>query len=245
MAAARYNDILKDLKQKIESGEYPCRSLLPSENTLTGIFKCSRNTVRRAISILVKMGYVQAIHGKGVIVIYQPRKQAVFTIGQIESFQESARKNALDSRTEVIRFDELTVDQKMSDKSGFAVGAVVFYILRVRYVNNKAVILDVNMFLKSVMPDLTPEIASRSIYNYLENELHMSIVTSKRRFTVEHITEIDEKYLNLDVNDFNCLAVVASQTYNSDGVQFEYTCSRHRPDYFSFEETATRHSDGA
>ena len=101
------------------------------------------------------------------------------------------------------------------------------------------------MFLKSVMPDLTPEIASRSIYNYLENELHMSIVTSKRRFTVEHITEIDEKYLNLDVNDFNCLAVVASQTYNSDGVQFEYTCSRHRPDYFSFEETATRHSDGA
>ena len=145
----------------------------------------------------------------------------------------------------MIRFDELTVDQKMSAKSGFAVGAVVFYILRVRYVNNKAVILDVNMFLKSVMPDLTPEIASRSIYNYLENELHMSIVTSKRRFTVEHITEIDEKYLNLDVNDFNCLAVVASQTYNSDGVQFEYTCSRHRPDYFSFEETATRHSDGA
>ena len=158
MAVARYNDILKDLKQKIESGEYPYRSLLPSENTLTGIFKCSRNTVRRAISILVKMGYVQSIHGKGVIIIYQPRKQAVFTIGQIESFQESARKNALDSRTEVIRFDELTVDQKMSAKSGFAVGSVVFYILRVRYVNNKAVILDVNMFLKSVMPELTREI---------------------------------------------------------------------------------------
>ena len=150
-----------------------------------------------------------------------------------------------------LQIDEIKLDRaflldlSLIHISGFAVGAVVFYILRVRYVNNKAVILDVNMFLKSVMPDLTPEIASRSIYNYLENELHMSIVTSKRRFTVEHITEIDEKYLNLDVNDFNCLAVVASQTYNSDGVQFEYTCSRHRPDYFSFEETATRHSDGA
>ena len=243
MAVARYNDILKDLKQKIESGEYPYRSLLPSENTLASAFKCSRNTIRRAISILVQKGYVQVTQGKGVIVIYMPRKQAVFTIGQIESFRESASKNSLDSRTEVIRFDELTVDEKMSARSGFAPGSVVFYILRVRYVNNKAVILDVNMFLKSVMPDLTPQIAGSSIYDYLENDLHVAIVTSKRRFTVEHVTEIDEKYLNLDVNDFNCLAVVASQTYNADGVQFEYTCSRHRPDYFSFEETATRRNE--
>ncbi len=52
------------------------------------------------------------------------------------------------------------------------------------------------------------------------------------------MTEIDEKYLEL--GDYNCLAVVSSQTYNSDGIMFEYTQSRHRPDYFRFQDNATR-----
>jgi Transcriptional regulators len=87
---------------------------------------------------------------------------------------------------------------------------------------------------------LTPEIAQDSIYAYLEKELHISIVTSKRMMTVEKMTEIDEKYLAL--GDYNCLAVVSSQTYNSDGIMFEYTQSRHRPDYFCFRDNATRHA---
>lgn len=66
----------------------------------------------------------------------------------------------------------------------------------------------------------------------------MQIVTSKRKMTVERVTEIDEKYLEL--NDYNCLAVVTGQTFNADGVMFEYTQSRHRPDYFCFQDTATR-----
>lgn len=41
--------------------------------------------------------------------------------------------------------------------------------------------------------------------------------------TVEKVTEIDEKYLDLNIRDYNCVAVVSSQTYNSDGVMFEYT----------------------
>lgn len=56
----------------------------------------------------------------------------------------------------------------------------------------------------------------------------------------EKMTEIDEKYL--DLRDYNCMAVVTSHTYNSDGVMFEYTQSRHRPDYFSFQDNATRQS---
>ena len=51
--------------------------------------------------------------------------------------------------------------------------------------------------MKSVAKDLTKEIAEKSIYDYLENTLGVSIVTSKRIMTVEKITEIDEKYLDL------------------------------------------------
>lgn len=238
MPKAKFETIYKDLKQKIESQEYPYQELLPSENTMVDIYGCSRNTIRRAVSELAEVGYVQSLHGKGVRVIYQPVDQASFTIGGIESFKESAARNHKKTRTDVIQFAEITADERISSRTGFLEGSELYYIQRVRYLEEKALILDVNMFLKSVVPGLTKEIAARSIYEYIENELGMAIITSKRKMTVERATEIDEKYLEL--NDYNCLAVITGQTYNADGIMFEYTQSRHRPDYFCFQDTATR-----
>ena len=53
MPKAKYAEIYKDLKRKIEAGEYEFQELLPSENHLILTYDCSRNTVRRAISALV------------------------------------------------------------------------------------------------------------------------------------------------------------------------------------------------
>lgn len=238
MPKAKFESIYKDLKQKIETDEYHYQELLPSENTMVTIYDCSRNTIRRALSELTEQGYVQPLRGKGVRVIYQPIDQAAFTIGGIESFKESALRNHRRRHTDVIQFTEITADERLSKKTGFLVGNKLYYLQRVRYLDGKALILDINMFLKSLIPDLTKEIAADSIYDYIEHTLGMSIVMSKRKMTVERTTEIDEKYLEL--NDYNCLAVVTSQTFNADGIQFEYTQSRHRPDYFCFQDTASR-----
>ncbi len=202
------------------------------------IYSSSRNTIRRAVLELAEQGYVQSLHGKGVRVIYQPIDQADFTLGGIESFKESAERNHRKTSTKVIQFTEITADARVSANTGFAPGSELYYIQRVRYLEDKALILDINMFLKSLVPGLTKDIAEKSIYEYIENEVGMAIVTSKRKMTVERATEIDEKYLEL--NDYNCLAVISGQTFNSDGIMFEFTQSRHRPDYFCFQDTATR-----
>lgn len=44
----------------------------------------------------------------------------------------------------------------------------------------------------------------------------------------------------LDMDGYDCVAVVVNQTFNSDGMLFEYTQSRHQPDYFCFQDIATR-----
>lgn len=240
MPKAKYAKIYKDLKNKIETGEYGFQEFLPSENTLILDYDCSRNTIRRAMAALVNDGYVQTMQGKGVRNIFQPTAHTTFTIGGIESFRESAIRNRQESKTEVLQFVELTVDEKIASKTGFSVGSEVYYIQRLHYLDGKALILNHNYFLKSVAHGLTKEIAEQSIYRYLEGELHVSIVNSKRIMTVEKMTQIDEKYL--DLGDYNCLAVVSSHTYNSDGIMFEYTQSRHRPDYFCFQDNAVRRS---
>lgn len=93
MPKSKFEQIYKDFKEKIESGDYAYQDLLPSENTMVSIYNCSRNTIRRALSELTEQGYVQPLHGKGVRIIYQPIDQAAFTIGGIESFKESAIRN--------------------------------------------------------------------------------------------------------------------------------------------------------
>ena len=238
MPKSKYEAIYRDLKEKIENNEFACQSLLPSEHVLVQEYNCSRNTVRRAIAQLASDGYVQTLQGKGVRNIYRPVEQTAFTIGGIESFRESAARNHLNACTRVICFMELTADERISRRSGFPVGSELYYIQRVRYLDKKALILDINMFLKEKCLGLTKEIAEDSIYSYLEQECRLNIVTSKRKMTVELVTEIDEKYLEL--GDYNCLAVISSQTFDADGVMFEYTQSRHRPDYFCFQDTAVR-----
>lgn len=238
MPKAKYDEIYADLKQAVEAGTYLYGTLMPSENTLVTQYDCSRNTIRRALAGLGEDGYVQPIHGKGVRVIYQPTERASFTVGGIESFQETARRNRLEVVTQVVQFSAVTVDEALAKKSGFPVGEEVYFIERVRSLDRKPLILDINVFLRSLVPGLTTEIAERSIYAYIEQKLGMQIVTSKRTITVERATPEDERLLDLE--DYNCLAVVSGQTFNSDGVMFEYTQSRHQPDYFSFHDTATR-----
>lgn len=238
MPKSKFEEIYRDLKYKVEKGEYLYGELLPSENNLIGVYDCSRNTIRRALSGLAEDGYVQSIHGKGVQVIYQPSEKATFTVGGIESFQETSQRNHMHPITKVVCFQALTAEEQLARESGFPTGSHLLMIRRVRKIDGKNLILDINYFLEELVPGLTPEIAQHSIYAYLEGQLGMQIVTSKRRITVERATALDRKCLDLD--DYDCLAVVTSNTFNSDGIMFEYTQSRHHPDYFSFQDTATR-----
>ena len=238
MPKAKYEGIYHSIKKRIEAQDYPYQSLLPSENTLIEEYACSRNTARRALAELVADGYVQTMQGRGVRVIYRPVGKTMFTIGVIESFQETARRNRLHAVTKVTKFETVIADECFAAKSGFSVGDELWSIERVRYLDGKALILDVNYFLKEFVPGLTPQIAASSIYDYIENTLGMQIITSKRRITVEHATARDEKLLDMD--GYDCVAVVVNQTFNSDGMLFEYTQSRHQPDYFCFQDIATR-----
>ena len=238
MPKAKYEGIYRSIKKRIEAQDYPYQSLLPSENTLIAEYDCSRNTVRRAIAELIADGYVQSMQGRGVRVIYQPVGKTTFTIGGIETFQETARRNRLHAVTKVTKFETVIADECFAAKSGFSVGDELWSIERVRYLDGKALILDVNYFLKEFVPGLTPQIAASSIYDYIENTLGMQIITSKRRMTVEHATARDEKLL--DMGTYGCVAVVVNQTFNATGLLFEYTQSRHQPDYFCFQDIATR-----
>lgn len=122
MPVSKYYDIYLDIKRKIEKGLYLKGSYLPSEYTLIEEYHCSRNTVGGAIGQLADEGYVQSMHGKGVVVIWMSEQQSLFSIGSIESMREAAERNHMTYRTKVIAFDKVTADHELCQRTGFDPG---------------------------------------------------------------------------------------------------------------------------
>lgn len=233
-----YYQIYEDLRDKILAGTYPYQTLIPSESRLVEVYQCSHNTLRKALAMLRLHGFVQPIRGKGVKVIYQPHQRANFVLGDIETFAEAAARNGLQAHTRVEAFEHVVADERLAQKTCFAPGDELLYLERIREFDGVSLIRDKSYFLASTLPGLTPDIAEQSVYAYAENALGMEIVTSKRTISMQYATARDREAL--DLLDFDMLAVVTNRTFNNEGIMFEATQSRHRPDFFTFYDTAVR-----
>jgi DNA-binding GntR family transcriptional regulator len=68
----KYAQITAELQRRIESGEYPAGSLLPSEHQLSAEFGTARPTVVRALRELRLAGWIETQQGKGSFVRGRP-----------------------------------------------------------------------------------------------------------------------------------------------------------------------------
>jgi len=68
-----YEHILNDMIQKIESGEYQYKQLLPSERDIAEQYQVNRTTVRKALMLLEEKGYIEKRQGAGSQVIYEKK----------------------------------------------------------------------------------------------------------------------------------------------------------------------------
>jgi DNA-binding GntR family transcriptional regulator len=68
----KYAQVITALQQRIESGEYPPGSLLPSEHQLSAEFGTARPTVVRALRVLRQEGWIDTQQGKGSFVRGRP-----------------------------------------------------------------------------------------------------------------------------------------------------------------------------
>ena len=71
-APPKYAQVVAEIKKRIERGEYPAGSLLPSEHQLVADFGVSRPTIVKALSSLRQDGWIDTQQGKGSFVRGRP-----------------------------------------------------------------------------------------------------------------------------------------------------------------------------
>src|ERR1700734_1090495 len=90
----KYAQVIEELRRRIESGEYPPGSLLPSEHQLSAEFDMARPTVVRALRVLRQDGWIETQQGVGSKVRGRPALAGLESArhGQVELDRDEGRE---------------------------------------------------------------------------------------------------------------------------------------------------------
>ncbi len=130
-AAPLYHQLYALLKSKIESGELPQGSLLPSEIELAARFAVSRITSKRALNELGRDGLVERRAGRGTHVRLRPPSSPVLRApltGNLESLNIMGRETTV----EVLSFERVPAPKAISDALRIKPQTLVDRAVRVR-----------------------------------------------------------------------------------------------------------------
>jgi GntR family trehalose operon transcriptional repressor len=232
----KYEAIFKEIASKIETDALSEGDLLPSEHELMKQYNASRDTIRKALNLLIQNGYIQKSQGRRSIVLDIHRFKR--PISNIESFKEVSKHYDEETSTEVIFLDKIHPDERVAKNLQVAPSDYVWMLMRLRKFSGEPAILDTDFLRTDIVPELPIEAAADSLYEYLEKTLHLEISYADKIITCQNANGMDKKYL--DLKDYNMVVNVESFAYLSNAQIFQYTSSRHRPDKFRFEDRARR-----
>ena len=232
----KYQKLFKQIEDKIKNEVYPVGEFLPSEHELMNSYSVSRDTVRKALSLLQEEGLIKKIRGQGSQVI---REETVnFPVSSLTSYQELVQELGLRSKTNVVSLDKIIIDKKTSLLTGFQEFRMVWKIVRQRIVNDLVSVLDIDYLDMELVPKLTREIAEHSIYSYIEDVLKLTIDFAQKEITIDQSNDRDK--ILMDIGKDPYVVSIKSKVYLQDGRQFQFTESRHKLEKFHFVDFAKR-----
>lgn len=232
----KYEIVFKDLEAKILSGKLAPGDYLPTEFELVELYQASRDTIRKALKLLTEAGLIEKMQGRGTQVT--KRQRVNFPVSELTSYQELVQTLGMHSVTKLISIDKVIIDDQLCHLTGMAKNAIAWRVTRQRVVDGTAAVVDTDYLLKSLVPDMSREIAERSIYAYLECQLGLSIAYAQKEITIDHVTDSDKRLLDLGKEQH--VVSVKSQVFLADGRQFQFTESRHKLEKFRFVDLAKR-----
>lgn len=225
----KYSEIAEDLREKIVTGFYTKGKLLPKQTELVKIYQTSRVTIQKSLNILSKEGLVFSKRGVGTFVV-EEIPESFLLDSKVNRFSgvtnELRGKGKLSS--EIISFEVRFPDEIECDKLQISSESPVYDIIRLRKLNKEPILLEYTIMPIKVIPDLTKNVLLKSIYAFIENDLHLTIGSAVRRIHADRPDAYDKQFL--DCREIDPILEINQVAYLKDGRPFEYSQTRHRFD---------------
>jgi DNA-binding GntR family transcriptional regulator len=226
------------IRDKILRGEYSRGEPIPTEDQLQKFYGVSRTTVRLALAKLVNEGYIRRQQGKGTYVNPRglvargnpkPFSRDMFGVKSTTQIIQSA---GMKVRTEVLHFARELPSEEVAEKLGINENDPVLHFERVRYGDDRPLVLEKSWIPTAQCPDLKREDIKGSLYALLFKKYDHHIAAAHQSLRAIVASELDARTLDLQIGE--PVMLVHGVTYLADGRAIEAQESHFRGESIEF-----------
>ncbi|MFT6986156.1 MAG: GntR family mannosyl-D-glycerate transport/metabolism transcriptional repressor [Psychromonas sp.] len=231
-----YRQIADTIREKIKSGEYKVGEAIPTEAELREAFSVSRVTIRQSLKLLIENEELESVQGSGT---YVKEKKVNYDIYQQSSFKEKWAHLDVATHSDVIAFEITKPSILMAEHLNINENDRIFYVKRVRYIEDNPVTVEETWLPLALFPDLTYEVMQKSKYEFIEKTKGLVIDRSEQEIIPILPSAEVSALLSIDPN----LPIIEKRTrsYLQDNTVFEYSRNFFKSTDYKFTLVAKRH----
>ncbi len=230
-----YMKIADILDGRISDQIYKPDSLFPTEQNLQTEFDVSRATIRNAMKVLVEKDLIHRIRGDGTYVKSgKTQHDALTHTGFTEEVEQQGNK----ASTRILGFQLQEAEEYEASKLNIIPGEIVYFIKRLRMINDIPELLEYSYMPFELFPDLSVETIQNSKYEYVEQKLGLKIKHSKENLFAENLQAEDAKPLQAKVG--KPILCVESIGVLEDDTIFDFSVNKFILKQYAFGYTSER-----
>ncbi len=236
-ALPKYNQLASILRQKIEDGQWPPRTSIPSERQLEVLYNISRTTIREAIDHLVRQGYLYREHGRGTFVSPQKLQKGLM---ELTSFSEDLLKRGIKPGQVIRSLDWIEAPAKIAQKLEIAPGTKVLRVERIRLGDGIPIGLQTSFLSLPTEQTISQSDleAGGSLYRILQERLN--IIPSEADETLEVTLATTEEAELLEILEGAPLLLSERVLFAQNRKPVEYVKILYRGDRYRYYVRLTR-----
>jgi len=225
-----YSQLKNLIIEKIENGEYPPESKIPSEQELCDIFGISRPTVRQAISELTNSGYLYKEKGKGTFV---SKPKSVIDVKAYTGFSDSILDNDNPGERNIVSINIITNKdyKKLSDIFSISYNQTMDFaqIIYITNLEDEVYSYNTSYIPLSLFPNIIEDIKNKKqSFDILRGKYPLLPAKSKSSLEVIYTEPDEAQYLKVQAGQ--PLIKVSNVIYSKSGQVVEYIVSKYRAD---------------
>lgn len=235
----KYYQLSNILRQKIEEGAWRPLEPIPSERQLEEQYNLSRPTIRQAIELLVRQGFLYRVHGKGTFV--SPPKLQKGAL-ELTSFSEDMRNRGLKPGQKFLDFGFIVPPAHVRKQLELPAGQKVLRIKRVRTGNGEPIGIQDSYLALAPGQEITREEVEKggSIYAILQEKF--GIFPSEADETLEVTLASAEEAMLLEIPEGSPLLLNERTLYSQNRQAVEYVKILYRGDRYKYTLRLARKS---
>jgi GntR family transcriptional regulator len=211
---------------------------LPSENDLASLHGLTRATVRHALDVLERDGWIYREKGKGSFAAVRRVEQEVT---QLVSTTEAMRQRGWSMVTRILSLEKMEAPTHVAKELEVDSGVSVYEVCRLRIVDDSPLSIQTAYLPETLCPGLEENDLSGSLYRLLEGRYGLRLWTGHETLRARCSTPYEARLLQ--TRKGAPVMYAERTTYASTGEAVEYLEAVWRGDRYDFKVTLQRPSD--